>query len=94
MLTPETIREFQEAVGGFCWQTDYATFCRKLGREPDLWTQTKWQSLQTMTHGLGAFDAATLARLLTPEEPPVALAALEAAGKEPWTAEEILRREG
>lgn len=66
-MTAETVKQFQEAVSIASWNMNYADFCRKLNREPDSWTDTKWQALRALNCDLTAFDPNTLAKLLSPE---------------------------
>ena len=80
MIEP-TVRTLQELIGGTYWHTNYAAFCRKLGREPDVWTETKWCKFSDLVRTLNHFDPATLAKIIAPEPAE-------------WAAEDILRNEG
>lgn len=95
MITPETVKQFQQAVGTACWNMSYQEFCHKLGRAtPDDWTAKKWREFQEFEQTLRAFDPVTLAKLLAPAPPKINAAAVDPTSGESWTAEEILRREG
>lgn len=96
-MTPETVKQFQEAVSMASWNLNYTEFCHHLGRkEPDWWTAKMWGEFKALEQTLRAFDSTTLAKLITTPipHPENCQTGLDPASGKSWTAEEILRREG
>jgi len=62
-MEEDQIKQFRRAISKWCWDNDFAQFCRVTGFTGD-YAADKWRALRNLNTACDAFDAATLARIL------------------------------
>jgi hypothetical protein len=59
------IKQLQQAISKASWNLDLWKFAEAVGSEPDHdWTKTKFRQFQELAKAFGAFDPATLAKIV------------------------------
>lgn len=64
-MEPETIKQFQQAIGKAAWKLDLWRFAEALGSNADHdYMRRKFGELQALNKALAAFDPGTLAKIV------------------------------
>jgi len=68
-MTPEQIKEFQQAIGTASWKLNLDRFAAAIGHNSEYdYTREKFLQFQQAAKALAQFDADTLAKIITAAE--------------------------